>query len=147
MNLKQFLTDSQCRLIQMAIEAQIPILVTGDRSKATGKTTLCDWLRALGAAAYEDWELEEGRIQPDDDNGRNTVYVTIRLNKPASETTHCPEGKPEPMWRRFELCVKGAEKEELYALLDRLNLTRHELALIVMGLRARPGFSLADFDT
>lgn len=53
----------------------------------------------------------------------------------------------ERMWRRFELCVEGKEKEELYALLDRLHLTRRELALIVLGLRARPGFELKDFDT
>lgn len=53
----------------------------------------------------------------------------------------------ERVWLRFELCVAGAEKEELYRLLDRLHLSRRELALIVMGLRVRPGFSLADFDT
>lgn len=53
----------------------------------------------------------------------------------------------ERMWRRFELCVEGKEKEELYALLDRLHLTRRELALIVLGLRARPGFELKDFGT
>ena len=34
-----------------------------------------------------------------------------------------------------------------FALLDRLHLTRRELALIVIGLRARPGFELKDFDT
>ncbi len=55
--------------------------------------------------------------------------------------------KKERLWLRFELCVTGSEKDELYALLDRLNLTRRELALIVMGLRVRRGFSLADFDT
>lgn len=53
----------------------------------------------------------------------------------------------ERTWLRFELCVEGKEKEELYALLDRLHLTRRELALIVIGLRARPGFELKDFDT
>lgn len=58
----------------------------------------------------------------------------------------------ERMWRRFELCVERKEKEELYALLDRPHLTRRELArrelaLIVLGLRARPGFELKDFGT
>ena len=48
-------------------------------------------------------------------------------------------------WRRFELCFSGPEKDELYALLDRLNLSRRELALIVMGLRVRPEFELKDF--
>ena len=51
-------------------------------------------------------------------------------------------------WRRFELRFPaGPEKYELYALLDRLKLSRHELALIVMGLRVRHGFKLADFAT
>lgn len=59
-----------------------------------------------------------------------------------------PRKRPrERTWLRFELCVEGKEKEELYALLDRLHLTRRELALIVIGLRARPGFELKDFDT
>lgn len=51
-------------------------------------------------------------------------------------------------WRRFELRFPaGPEKYELYALLDRLKLSRHELALIVMGLRVRHGFKLSDFGT
>lgn len=59
-----------------------------------------------------------------------------------------PDGTDrERLWFRFELCVAGAEREELYWLLDRLHLSRRELALIVMGLRVRPGFSLADFGT
>lgn len=51
-------------------------------------------------------------------------------------------------WRRFDLKFPaGPEKYELYALLDRLKLSRYELALIVMGLRVRHGFKLKDFDT
>lgn len=54
----------------------------------------------------------------------------------------------DPQWLRFELHFEvGPERQELYRLLDRLHLSRRELALIVLGLRARPGFSLADFDT
>lgn len=54
----------------------------------------------------------------------------------------------DPQWKRFELHFEaGPERDELYRLLDRLHLSRYELALIVLGLRARPGFSLADFDT
>lgn len=51
-------------------------------------------------------------------------------------------------WLRFELCFAedSAENKELNRLLDRLHLSRHELALIVLGLRVRPGFSLKDFD-
>ena len=51
-------------------------------------------------------------------------------------------------WLRFELCFEdGPEKQELYQLLDRVKLSGRELALIVMGLRVRPGFELKDFDT
>lgn len=52
-------------------------------------------------------------------------------------------------WRRFELCFAedSRENKELNQLLARLKLTRHELALIVLGLRVRSGFSLEDFDT
>lgn len=54
----------------------------------------------------------------------------------------------DPQWLRFELHFEaGPERDELYQLLDRLRLSRRELALIVLGLRVRPGFSLADFDT
>lgn len=58
--------------------------------------------------------------------------------------------KPERqiMWRRFALTETGkANEAELNSLLDGLNLTRHQLALIVLSLRVRPGFSLQDFDT
>lgn len=65
-----------------------------------------------------------------------------------NEKRNAPGGEDrERMWLRFELCVDGEEKQELYDLLDRLHLTRRELALIVMGLRVRPGFALKDFDT
>lgn len=51
-------------------------------------------------------------------------------------------------WRRFELCfTPGPTQDALYQLLDRLDLSRRELALIVLGLRVRPGFDLQDFDT
>ena len=82
MDLEQLLPARQRRLVVLAVEAGIPIIVAGDRTKATGKTTLCDWLREQGATAYEEWEVEEGIVQPDDDSGRNSVSITVRLNKP-----------------------------------------------------------------
>ncbi len=52
-------------------------------------------------------------------------------------------------WRRFELCFNegSPEQQELYALLDRHVLSRRELALLTLGLRVRPEFSLQDFGT
>lgn len=56
------------------------------------------------------------------------------------------EPPEEMLWRRFDLCFDdGPEKDELYRLLDRLKLSRRELALIVAGLRIRAEFSLEDF--
>lgn len=51
-------------------------------------------------------------------------------------------------WLRFELITGDPDQiSELESLLGRLQLTRHELALIVLSLRVRPEFSLKDFDT
>lgn len=51
-------------------------------------------------------------------------------------------------WLRFELVATDrGQIEMLNVILDRVALTRHELAVIVASLRVRPGFSLDDFDT
>ena len=59
--IKSVLNDAQRKLVAEAILHGTPILIDGDRSKATGKSTLCDALRVLGAEVYEVWELEEGK--------------------------------------------------------------------------------------
>ncbi len=65
-------------------------------------------------------------------------------------TAQAPNATAESryMWRRFELTTSDpAQIAELEAVLDRhKDLTRRELAVIVMGLRVRPGFALKDFD-
>lgn len=81
MLLLNFLDHNQAKLIREAVGAGIPIIIDGDRSKPTGKTTLCDYLKGVGAVAYEAWELEEGEVQPNDNTDANSVSVTIRLNK------------------------------------------------------------------
>lgn len=64
------------------------------------------------------------------------------------KTTPRAQDQGRYMWRRFELAIEDpAQISELETLLDKLRLTRRELALIVLGLRVRPGFSLQDFDT
>lgn len=51
-------------------------------------------------------------------------------------------------WLRFELVATDRLQIELLnAILDKTNLTRYELAVIVASLRVRPGFSLDDFGT
>lgn len=75
------LAKNPANLVQFAVDTGIPIVIDGDRTRPTGKTTLCDYLKKKGAAVCETWELEEGKIQPDGIAGINTVSVTIRLNK------------------------------------------------------------------
>ena len=67
------LTPNQERLIQCAIETGAVIIVDGQHSP-TGKTTLCDELRHRG-------EVEEGVVEPDSMDGKNTVFLTVRLNR------------------------------------------------------------------
>lgn len=51
-------------------------------------------------------------------------------------------------FRRFELIEKDpARIEELEAILNRAELSRYELALIVTALRVRPEYCLGDFRT
>ncbi len=59
----------------------------------------------------------------------------------------CQEAKEEPMdWRRFELLTENdSERERLERVLRENNLSRQELAIILFGLRVRPGFQKSDF--
>ncbi len=81
MKLETFLGLEQAALVQAAVDLKIMIIVDGDRSRATGKSTLCSYLKSKGAVACEAWELEEGSIQPNDNANSNTVSVNIRLDK------------------------------------------------------------------
>lgn len=73
------LNDEQLKIVAEAILHGVPILIDGDRSKETGKSTLCDALRVIGAEVYEGWELEEGKKKPD--STRNRAFVFIQLNE------------------------------------------------------------------
>ena len=76
------LNAKQQEAVFAAISAGIPVIVDGDRSRPTGKSTLCDYLKSLGADACEAWGLEEGsKKKPDSDAKENTVTVVIRLNR------------------------------------------------------------------
>ena len=77
--IKPVLNNAQRKLVAKAILHGVPILIDGDRSKATGKSTLCDALRVLGAEVYESWELEEGEKKLD--ATRNRASVLLQLNE------------------------------------------------------------------
>lgn len=67
--------------VQALADRGARIIIDGDRSKPTGKSTLCAYLKMIGADACETWELEEAGkklgISPND----NSVDVVIHLNK------------------------------------------------------------------
>lgn len=49
-------------------------------------------------------------------------------------------------WRRFELLTETkAEEERLERVLTEHDLSRQDLAVILFGLRVRPGFLKEDF--
>lgn len=83
--LLKFLNEGQATLVRMAIAAGIPIVVDGDRTKPTGKSTLCDYLKSVDAVACEAWELEEGenadKKLPNGNTDSNSVIVTVRLDR------------------------------------------------------------------
>ena len=52
----------------------------------------------------------------------------------------------EMIWRRFELTTQNEqEKKELERILDEKNLSRKEIAGILLGLHVEPGFSRKAF--
>lgn len=58
-----------------AKQAGLPVIIDGDRSGPTGKSTLCKALRDAGIEAYEKWEIEEGIKKQDKER-----YLLILLN-------------------------------------------------------------------
>ena len=58
----------------------IKIIIDGDRTRPTGKTTLCDYLKSQGADAVEAWELEEKRVK--DNEPTNRICVLVMLDHP-----------------------------------------------------------------
>lgn len=72
-------------LLTFGIRNRVPIVVDGDRTKPTGKSTLCALLRRVGAEAYESWELEEGVKKPDQDGAGNYGCIKIQLNQALSD--------------------------------------------------------------
>lgn len=52
----------------------------------------------------------------------------------------------EMLWRRFELTAPDSRAEErLIQVIANKELTREDLAVILLWLRVRPGFSREDF--
>lgn len=125
----------------------------GDRVTATTSGTPKE-IAGLVAALQD---RQEGARYALTQEPYQTNYSPVKTNLRRNVAIPCEGWSDTPVdveehgkygWRRFDLHLKeGPIRDELYQLLDRLHLTRRELALIVLGLRVRPEFSLADFDT
>lgn len=66
--------------VQTLADKGARIIIDGDRSKPTGKSTLCAYLKMIGADACETWELEEGGKKLDINPDGNSVDIVIWLN-------------------------------------------------------------------
>lgn len=78
---RNLLSRAQFEQVLLAIRYNIPIIIDGDRTKPTGKTTLCDYLMSQGAVAHEAWELEEMGQKPGNKGPENSVHLVIQLNR------------------------------------------------------------------
>lgn len=79
--------------------------------------------------------------------GALEVPASALLEEADSANTPSWLVKEQEKWRRFELTTSNAAQVyALNSLLDRLNLSRFELALLLTSLRVRPEFGLEDFD-
>jgi hypothetical protein len=66
----------------------------------------------------------------------------------ATKREHMETAKPRNEWRRFELITEDEKMiAALDSLLDRKQLSREELAIILLSLRVRPGIGEEAFGT
>lgn len=75
------LLDDLAPAVQTLADRGARIIIDGDRSKPTGKSTLCAYLKMIGADVCETWELEEGGKKLDVNPDGNSVDVVVWLNK------------------------------------------------------------------
>lgn len=77
------LPENEQALLLTAAALKARILIGGTRNKPTGKSVLCQGLRALGVDAVEEWELEESPTYAKPiDQTRNVAYLVVNLHVP-----------------------------------------------------------------
>lgn len=60
-----------------AIVSGTPVIIDGNRHRATGKSSLCEALRQYGVNAHEVWEFEEGLLDFQPDTNRAAVCIWL----------------------------------------------------------------------
>lgn len=82
-----------------------------------------------------------------DDDIISKTNIIVELISPTKEE-HMETAKPRNEWRRFELITEDEKMiAALDSLLDRKQLSREELAIILLSLRVRPGIGGEAFGT
>lgn len=75
------LSEAEALTIVMAVWNDCTIEIDGIRNRPIGKSHLCDFLRNLGADAFETYETEEGgrdrRKRPDVNTNHAQVYIWL----------------------------------------------------------------------
>lgn len=75
------LSRAETAVVSSAVVRNVPIEIDGSRNRSIGKSRLCDFLRSLGADAFETYETEEGgqdrRKRPDANTNHAHVYIWL----------------------------------------------------------------------
>lgn len=75
------LSEAESLTIVSAVMNDCTIEIDGIRNRPIGKSHLCDFLRSLGADAFETYETEEGgrdrRKRPDANTNHAHVYIWL----------------------------------------------------------------------
>lgn len=75
------LSSAESLPIISAVGSGCSIEIDGIRNRPIGKSHLCDYLRSLGADAFETYETEEGgrdrRKRPDENTNHAHVYIWL----------------------------------------------------------------------
>ncbi len=75
------LSSDEAAVVSCAVVSKVPIEIDGIRNRPIGKSHLCDFLRSLGADAFETYETEEGgrdrRKRPDANTNHAHVYIWL----------------------------------------------------------------------
>lgn len=119
------------------------------------------YLATLEGISYKEWRTLKNIVDSRFTRLENQItlsfkpdYVFTNSNDMKKEPLRATKGeraettKPHNEWRRFELITEDEKMiAALDSLLDRKQLSREELAIILLSLRVRPGIGEEAFGT
>ena len=119
------------------------------------------YLAALEGISYEEWRILKNVVDSRFIKPGNQLTLSFKpgyvfagsndmKKEPlrATKEEYMETTKPHNEWRRFELITEDEKMiAALDSLLDRKQLSREELAIILLSLRVRPGIGEEAFGT